>query len=185
MTAAGLLRTVVGALDAAGIPSMLTGSLAAAWHGAGRATMDVDLVIAPTAARLRALTSALTRADLYVSVDAALDALARKTQFNVVDPATGWKADLIVRKSRPFSRSEFERRLPAEFEGIPLCVATVEDTIVAKLEWSQLGGSARQLEDVAALLRVTGDQLDRQYVERWIASLGLERQWRAARRGAS
>jgi hypothetical protein len=47
-----LLRAVVEALDAVGIPSMLTGSLAAAYRGASRATMDVDLVIAPTAAAL-------------------------------------------------------------------------------------------------------------------------------------
>ncbi len=38
VSAAGLLRVVGGALDAAGMPFMLTGSLAAAYHGAGRAT---------------------------------------------------------------------------------------------------------------------------------------------------
>jgi hypothetical protein len=47
-----LLRVLTDALDAAGIPSMLTGSLAAAFRGASRATMDVDLVIDPTAAAL-------------------------------------------------------------------------------------------------------------------------------------
>ena len=62
MTGALLLRTVAAALDAAGIPFMLTGSVAAAWHGAGRATMDVDLVIDPTADRLRDQWSAARRA---------------------------------------------------------------------------------------------------------------------------
>ena len=47
MTAAALLRAAVAALDATGVPFMLTGSLAAAYHGAGRATMDIDLVIDP------------------------------------------------------------------------------------------------------------------------------------------
>jgi uncharacterized protein YprB with RNaseH-like and TPR domain len=31
--------------------------------------------------------------------DTAREALARRTQFNVIDMATGWKADLIVRSS--------------------------------------------------------------------------------------
>lgn len=162
---------------------MLTGSLAAAYHGAGRATMDVDLVIAATADQLRALVASLAGADLYVSTEAALEALEEESTFNVVDTATGWKADLIVRKSRPFSRAEFERRRPVEFEGIRLWVATVEDTILAKLEWARLGGSARQIEDVAALQRVAADRLDLAYLDHWIAELGLEEQWRAARQG--
>ena len=50
MSASEILRTVVTQLDAAGIPFMLTGSVAAAAYGAGRATMDVDLVIDVTSA---------------------------------------------------------------------------------------------------------------------------------------
>jgi len=181
VSAAELLRTVARALDAEGIPFMLTGSLAAAYHGAPRATMDVDLVVAPTAASLQALVTALTSAHLHVSADAAREALAREGMFNAVDTTTGWKADLIVRKSRAFSQAEFERRVPVEFEGMRLWVATPEDTIIAKLEWALLGGSARQIEDVTALLRVAPD-LDRGYLDRWIAELGLAKQWRAAQR---
>lgn len=50
MTGPDLLRNVVVALEAADIPFMLTGFFAAAFHGAPRATMDVDLVVHPTAA---------------------------------------------------------------------------------------------------------------------------------------
>lgn len=102
--------------------------------------------------------------------------------FNVVDTASGWKADLIIRRSLPFSRTEFDRREAVEFEGTLLWVATVEDTILAKLEWAALGESARQLEDVSALIRVAGERLDRGYLDRWIAELGLDGQWQEARR---
>ena len=101
--------------------------------------------------------------------------------FNVVDSKTGWKADLIIRKTRPFSESEFERRTMLQFEDMQLWVATVEDVIIAKLEWAQIGGSARQLEDVSALVRVTAESLDRAYIEHWAAALGLVSQWQAAR----
>jgi hypothetical protein len=70
-------------------------------------------------------------------------------------------ADLILRKDRPFSRAEFERRQPAEIAGVVVFVATAEDTIVAKLEWARAGESERQLRDVIGILEVSGERLDR------------------------
>jgi hypothetical protein len=181
VSASEFLRVIGGHLDATGIPFMVTGSIAAAFHGAGRATMDLDLVVDATADQLRALVSTLAGPDIYVSEDAALEALAHQSMFNVIEISTGWKADLIIRRSRPFSRTEFGRRRAFEFEGTPLWVTTVEDLIIAKLEWATLGTSARQIEDVAALLRVAGGQVDTSYMERWIRELGLEPGWHAAR----
>jgi hypothetical protein len=168
---------VVAALDAVGVPFMLTGSLAAAFHGAGRATMDIDLVIDPAPEQLHELVAALAGTGAYLSADAAGEALANRSMFNVVDTTSGWKADLIVRKARAFSETEFARRQPADFEGCRLWVASVEDVVLAKLERAKLGGSARQLEDVAALVRIQAGQLDRAYLESWIAELGLATQW--------
>ena len=73
--------------------------------------------------------------------------------------------------------------LAAAYEGCPIWVTSVEDLIVAKLEWAKLGASARQLEDVAALLRVHAGVLDREYLDRWIADLGLAAQWDHVARG--
>jgi hypothetical protein len=44
------------------------------------------------------------------------------------------------------------------------------------------GGSLRQIEDVAGILRVQTD-LDRPYIEKWVRELGLGDQWAAARVG--
>ena len=99
--------------------------------------------------------------------------------FNVVDPETGWKADLIVRKHRPFSEAEFARREPADFFGVLLAIATLEDVILSKLEWARLGASARQLDDVRALLRIAGDTVDRAYLERWVDALGVRAEWKS------
>ena len=46
--AEGAIRRVLEALAIAGVPYMLTGSFASAFHGAPRTTQDVDIVIAPT-----------------------------------------------------------------------------------------------------------------------------------------
>jgi hypothetical protein len=50
---------MVGALDRAGIPYMLTGSFASSYHGTPRATQDIDIVVAPTTEQIRALVQLL------------------------------------------------------------------------------------------------------------------------------
>ena len=158
---------------------MVSGSFASAYHGAPRASQDIDLIIDPTADQLEKLLLALPDSEYYVSRDAAHDALQRRSQFNVIDLATNWKIDLIVRKSRRFSQEEFARRIPANLGGVQLSVATAEDVAIAKMEWAKLGGSQRQLEDVAGILRGRRD-LDREYIQRWVQTLELDEQWRSA-----
>jgi hypothetical protein len=184
MTTSDVFSRIVGALNRAGIPHMVTGSFAAAAHGHLRATLDVDFIIEADTNRLRSFVRSLPAAEYYVDEEAALEALRTETQFNVIDLATGWKADLIIRKSRPFSVEEFSRRQPANVEGCRLDVASVEDVIVSKLEWARLGASVRQLDDVVALLRLRGKNVDTAYIDRWTAVLGLAGEWAEARRRA-
>lgn len=176
-----MLRVLAQALSASGTPYMITGSVAAAYHGAARATMDVDAVIDPTPSQLAELVQRLVIAGLYVSAEAARDALSARTMFNAIDPNTGWKADLIVRRHRPFSDEEFARQLPTELLGQRVAVATLEDVILSKLEWATLGGSARQLEDVRRLLVIGGETVDVAYIERWVAPLGVRAAWQSVR----
>lgn len=185
MTALDVFRRIVGALDRAGIPYMLTGSFASSYHGSPRATQDIDLVIAPSPDQVRALVRLLPAAEYYVDEDAALDAQRRQGQFNVIDFATGWKVDLIVRKARPFSRTEFDRREFVDFQGMKLAIATAEDVLIAKLEWAKMGRSQRQVDDAAGILRVRSGQLDLDYVRTWARDLDLLVELDAASRIAS
>ncbi len=175
-----LLRALVAAFAAAGIPYMLTGSLASTVYGAPRTTYDVDFVVdPPDAAALEMLTDRLTP-DFYVDAAAVREAWRQRSMFNIVDSA-GWKADCILRKERAFSREEFGRRRPLEVLGVALAVASAEDVILSKLEWSQeSGGSERQRRDVAAILAGAGAGLDQDYLRHWRGTLGLEREWALA-----
>ena len=161
---AGLVRRLVIALDAAGVPFMIAGSFASAAHGLPRTTQDLDVVIdPPDRGALDRLLSLLPADQYYVDADAARNALLQRSMFNVVDHASGWKVDLIVRKNRPFSREEFARRMPISLLGVPTFIASPEDTIVAKVEWSRAsGGSERQRRDVAGVIATIGDGLDRE-----------------------
>ena len=180
MSVEDLLRRIVAALEQAGIPYMLTGSVASSYHGEGRASQDIDIVIAPDEPQLRTFLRSLPASSYYVSEDAALDALRRRSQFNVIDMVTGWKVDLIVRRDRRFSRSEFERRISVDVMGMKLVIATAEDVVLSKLEWAKLGASERQLEDVAGILRDPETKLDREYIGQWVRDLRLQPQWERA-----
>jgi hypothetical protein len=184
MSVSEVFRRIKSALDLAGIPYMLSGSFASAYYGAPRSTQDIDLVIAATPAQLRAFVQGLSSEEYYADLDAALEAHERQSLFNVIDLATGWKIDLIIRKSRAFSQEEFSRRQSVNLQGVPLFVATAEDVVIAKLEWSKLAQSQRQIEDVAAILRVLWESLDHSYLEKWILKLGLKKEWNDARRAA-
>jgi hypothetical protein len=164
-------------LDAAGIPYMLTGSFASSIHGQPRASHDIDFVIAPTLGSLNALLRALPESAYYVSREAALDAYGRESLFNVVDLESGWKIDFICRKSRDFSLAEFERRAPRALEGRSVFVTSAEDALLSKLEWAKLTDSERQLVDAASIVAIQGENLDTEYVEKWVAGLGLNEQW--------
>lgn len=147
-------------MEETGVPFMLTGSLAASFHGAPRATQDVDLVVEPNESALLGLASFLREQSFYVSDDAVREALELQGQFNCIDPGSGWKADFIIRKRRPFSESEFADRIPFQFLELDLAIARPEDLIVAKMEWARLGDSERQIADVVEIMRIQGEALD-------------------------
>jgi len=185
MSVSDVFRRITSALDLAGIPFMLSGSFASAYYGAPRSTQDIDFVIAASPAQLRVFVKGLSSDRYYADLDAALDAHKRQSMFNVIDLATGWKIDLMIRKSRSFSQEEFRRRQLVNLQDTHLFVASAEDVVIAKLEWSKLAQSQRQIEDVAAILRVRWESLDRCYLEKWIVELGLTKEWNDARRAAS
>lgn len=184
MNASEVLRRLTTALDHTGIAYMLTGSFASAHHGALRSTQDIDLVIEATAQQLRTLIASLPTEEYYVDSEAALKALKRESMFNVIDLESGWKIDLIIRKSRAFSHEEFGRRQKISLQGVSLWVASAEDVVIAKLEWAKLAQSQRQIEDVASILRLRWKSLDHRYLGKWTRALDIEKQWHEARRGA-
>lgn len=93
MSQQALLTRIVEVLDRAGIPYMLTGSLASSLQGAPRATHDIDLVVDVSVEHASRLAAELATLDVYVDDLAVGDAARRRGMFNVIDPATGDKAD--------------------------------------------------------------------------------------------
>jgi hypothetical protein len=164
------LQKLVGALNLAGIPYMLSASIGSSFHGRPRATNDIDIVVAPTQAQLDGLLLSLGQ-DFYVSEDAARDVLSRRASFNVIDVKMAWKADIIVRRDRPFSTTEFGRRQKVNVLGLDVWIVSPEDAILSKLEWAGDSHSEQQLRDALGVLAVQYDNLDQDYLRKWAKEL--------------
>jgi hypothetical protein len=179
-----LFRGISSAFEQAGIPYMLVGSFASNIYGIGRATQDVDFLVAATPDQIQAFLNLLSPSDYYFDSQDAIQALQHSSMFNLLDLRLGFKIDIIFRKPTAFNQEEFRRRTEADVEGVRVFVATAEDVVVSKLEWAKLGESSRQIEDVAGILKERKSLLDRAYIEKWVKELVLSSEWARALKAA-
>lgn len=170
-----IVQEVAAVLDRLEIPYAVGGSWASSLLGKPRLTHDVDMTVEPFPGKETAFCASFSD-DYYVSLPMIQDALRRRSSFNIIHWATGFKVDLFVRKERPFDASVLSRRYVHPLsEGRSLTVVSPEDVILLKLEWYRLGGctSERQLEDVRGVLQMQAGKLDQAYLDHWAAGLGV------------
>jgi len=173
MTEAEMLDQVVQRLRKSRIPFMVVGSVASSFHGEPRLSFDIDIVVEADQPRILEFVRSFDE-PFYVSEEAAREAIARRGMFNVVHPDCDQKADIILCKRDDFNRGEFARKVPAVVWGVPVDLATPEDTILAKLAWGKRSGSERQRNDAMGILRAQQSSLDMEYLKRWAVDLGVE-----------
>ena len=167
-----LLVRLAGALNATGMPWMITGSTASAFYGEPRATQDIDFLVDPTPGQLQALLEVL-KSGFYVSSEEASDALRLRGMFNAIDLESGWKADVIVCPDRPFERNELARRRSASLFGVDVFVISPEGSVVSKLRWAADSGSELQLRDAASVIAGCTGELDLDYIRREAEEAGV------------
>ncbi len=172
MTQEEFLSKVARLLEAAAIPYMVAGSVASGFHGQPRATNDADIVIDPVPSQLEAWLG-LLGPEFYIDRDGAREALRHRSMFNIIMFSEGLKADLIIRKDRPFSVEELSRRKNEDLGGTPIPLASPEDTILTKLEWNKITPSERQLRDALNVAIAQWPSLSHAYLHKWAPSLGV------------
>ena len=104
-----------------------------------------------------------------VSKTAIIDAIARMSCFNLIHLPSSFKVDVFVLKKRPFGINSMNRAVAGKIDllsNTEFPIASPEDTILSMLEWYRLGNEAseRQWEDVVRVMKVLGDQADRNYL---------------------
>jgi hypothetical protein len=163
------LHAVFRALESMGLRWYLTGSEALAADGAPRQTMDTDVIVEAAPAVLDRLGATLADGYLYAEPIHA----GGRWMASLIDRSAMGKVDLIVRDPDGWGRAALGRRVAWRHPAWgPVWVSTLEDLVLAKLEWSE-GTSELRLRDCASLLRMNRDRVDMAYLSRWAGVLGI------------
>jgi hypothetical protein len=149
---------------------MLSGSVAMSIYTLPRATRDFDFIVHLQEKDLYSLTEHF-KGDYYLEVDAVKDSIKNHSIFNIIDHASGFKADFVILKNEEFRQAEFSRRRQTEFYGTEIWVVTPEDLLISKLFWIQDLQSALQMEDIRNLSSI--ENLDWNYIHDWVIKLKL------------
>jgi len=172
-----VLRIVTSRLDLAGVPYMVSGSLALGYYAQPRMTRDIDVVVELDLAGIQKVVAAFSP-DFYCDEDAIRRAVATRRLVNLVHLESAYKVDLIVRKDSEYRQVEFQRRRRLSVGGVDVWLAAPEDLLLSKLVWAGESGSDLQLRDAAALVASVPD-LDWPHISRWASMLGVARQLEA------
>lgn len=175
-----LLRYTVEAFEELDISYLIGGSLASSAYGEPRLTNDIDIVIDLKLEHLPGFFAKFDPNEFYLDKETVRQAFSTNRQFNIIHPSSGYKIDLFIGGDDPFIRSEMARRRRLEApDGMHAFFASPEDVILKKMQYFQAGESERQFRDIAGVLSVQGDQLDREYIHHWTSELGLTEIWEA------
>lgn len=165
-----VIRDVTERLTKAGIPYMLTGSIAMNYYSQPRMTRDIDLVVELYAKDIDRFLSVFER-NYYIDRNAVSRAIAHESLFNIIHSEAFIKVDCIMKKASEYRRLEFERRRAVMIRDIKVFLVSKEDLIISKLYWARDSHSEFQLRDVKNLL-FSG--YDVEYLETWTRKLGLD-----------
>lgn len=173
---AAVLKAVCRKLGVAGIPYMITGSIAANFYAVPRMTRDIDIVIEIRKQDVDHMAD-LFKKDFYIDKESISEAIDTHGMFNILHNEYVIKIDFIVRKESAYRKLEFERRREVVFEGQKISIVSPEDLILSKLFWAKDSLSETQLGDVKNLMRMVKG-IDMSYIDTWVRSLNLQEIYR-------
>lgn len=173
-----LLERFATILEQLGIPYFVTGSMASIYYGEPRFTNDIDVVVQLGTKDVDAFCRSFPSPDFYLSPAAVRDAVLRCFQFNIIHTVSGLKIDVIIPHDTDFEKSRQLRVTTMTLaNGKMVRLASAEDIILRKMEYYQEGGSEKHLRDIASILRIQKEHLDRTYISEWTQRLGVEDIW--------
>lgn len=160
---------------------MITGAVAAAVYGEPRFTRDLDVVLSLRPGDAARLAAAFPSDAFYVPPEEVIAEESRRPRrghFNLIHHATALKVDFYPTGDDPLHAWALARRMRHDVGDVPLWIAPIEYVILRKLEWHRDGGAERHLDDIRAMLRVSGDAVNHAELASWMERLGLRAEWR-------
>ena len=167
------------------IPYLITGGVASVIYGEPRFTRDIDLVVRLEARDASRFAEGWTESEFYVPPIEVIAEESRRPahgHFNISHHETALRADVYLSANDPLSRWALEHPVHRRIDHDDVLVAPIEAVVVSKLRYYQMGNSDRHLRDIRTMLRISGDIVNLPELERWVARLGVQREWEQAQR---
>lgn len=178
-----LIQFAIAALEGSGVPYMITGSVAANAHGRARTTHDVDVVVAIEPKHVPVIKAAFPPPRFFLQEESVRRASIEGGMFNAIDEEGVGKIDFWVLNDDVMNQRAFWRKIRMPILDVETWVPRPEDLILLKLKWSkQAGGSQKQMEDCAELLRFSHDEINLAETDHWALRVGVGDEWRELRR---
>ncbi|MBA4336618.1 hypothetical protein C0416_02480 [bacterium] len=170
-----LLKNIVRIFDQLKLTYSVTGGMAVLIWGRPRFTADIDIVIEIGPSDVKGLVKALMDLNKsgYIDEDTANEIVRRGGEFNFIDGTTGIKVDFWVSDNGEFDLSRLKRRVAKEILGQKVYFVSPEDLILSKLKWYKESRSNRHLEDADSILKISGEDLDKNYLDKWAKKLDI------------
>jgi len=173
-----LLKQVIWAFESSGIRYFVTGSIASIFYGEPRFTNDIDIVADVKEKDVPALMKFFPKDEFYISEEQVFDAIRIKGQFNIIQPSTGLKVDVIICKEDEFDNSRFERvKKVLPVEKMQANFSSPEDVIIMKMRYYKEGGSEKHIRDIVSMIKILGDEIDKNYIVGWVGKFEIENIW--------
>jgi hypothetical protein len=174
-----LLQTFIPPLNQAGFNYMVTGSVSAMFYGESRLTNDVDIILSLRREQARLLTEVFPESDFYLPPREVIEAEIIRRQrghLNIIHQESQLRADIYLHAGDSFQAWAFDHAVVADVDGLPVCFAPVEYTMLMKLEFFREGGSEKHLRDIHGIL-AAGEPIRAAEVARFVTARGLEPLW--------
>ena len=179
MEQSDLLLFLCRHLNQIGCRYLITGSHATIAFGEPRFTNDIDVVVDLELRDLDRFCDGFPQQEFYLSRDAAKEAVAQRHMFNIIHPTSGLKIDVVISKQTPFDALRFNRGVQIPIaDDCGAVFTSAEDIILQKMKWHRSGGGQRHLDDIAGVVRIQGDKLDRAYIAEQAGKLEVLDLWR-------
>lgn len=170
---------IVSVLESLSIPYIISGSMASSMYGTPRATQDVDLVADIRPEQADSFVAALS-SKYYVDEKHVISAITKRGSFNIIHMSTMLKVDIFIKKESLWSERQFTRStlmsLESSDQKAEILFTSPEDIILNKMLWYKSGDcvSDKQRNDILGVIKIQGQNLDREYISYWAGKLDIQ-----------
>jgi len=153
---------VVEALEACGIPFLLSGSFASNYYGIPRSTRDADFVLQSERAVGPDFAEQLGE-DFLLEPQLSFETNTGTFRQVLRHKKKTFKVELFLLSQDAHDQARFSRRRAVRLLGHQVWLPSPEDVIVTKLRWAR----GKDKDDARDVMVVQQDKLDWAYVEEW------------------